>query len=486
MDNHPPQTIHLSSTCPRILISSTQSGSGKTSISLGLIAAYRERGLRVQTFKVGPDFLDPTYLAKASNRPCYNLDGWMTNRDYVCSLFAEATRDVDLAIIEGAMGLFDGAYPDSLEGTSAQIAAWLAAPVLMIVNTHGLSGTLAPLVRGFVGFAPGVEIAGVVANHCGSRLHANLLAKALHTAELPPLLGAVQRGALMHLPSRHLGLVTADDQIFKPAVLDNLGQAVCESIDLDGLFARAKQTQSIHAKRLEKNPKTIVRVGLARDSAFHFYYQDNLDALERSGVSWQVFSPMRDERLPPNLDAVYLGGGYPEEHAEALSENHGMLEELRSFARAGKTIYAECGGLIYLTQKIETIDGRTFPLADIIPVGSVMSNTRKRLAYCEVTFLRDTFLGKTGTCLRGHEYHYSSLDTDPLSRPGWLGAYRLKSRQQQDTRVEGFQHQSILASYVHLQIASHPEAADWFVQHCINQRKSTHQSTTHENRKVAS
>ncbi len=308
--------------CPRIVIGGTESGAGKTSLTLALVAALRRRGTRVQTFKVGPDFLDPSYLAIASGRPCYNLDGWMMGRDYVERLVARATADADIAVIEGVMGLFDGADPDSLEGSTAEIASWLKAPVILVADVYGMARSLAAVVKGFATFERKVRVAGVIANHCGSVRHGIMLAEALQASRLPPMVAAVPRGALPELPSRHLGLVTADSRNLPPETLEALADAFEHYSALSEIVNMARSAPFLYVEAPErKRIAERVRLGVAHDTAFHFYYRDLLDDLEDSGCSIVRFSPVADRNLPDGLDAIYIGGGYPEEVAAELSAN---------------------------------------------------------------------------------------------------------------------------------------------------------------------
>ena len=447
---------------PRLVIGGTQSGVGKTSLTLGLVAAFKRRGLRVQTFKVGPDYLDPTYLALASGRPCYNLDGWMTSEAYIRELFARVCADADVALIEGVMGLFDGADPATLDGSTAQIARWLDAPVALIANAHGAGRSFAATVHGFATFGPEIRVAGVIANRCGSDRHAEWLSAALASASLPPLLGAVKRGALPELPSRHLGLVTADANRFSQPILDQLADAIEAGISLDKVIQVAQSVPPIPIQ--ESAPITSssqVRLGIARDEAFHFYYPDNLEALERAGCELVPFSPLRDTALPPDLQGIYIGGGYPEEHAQALAANAGMLAAIRHFAAKGRLIYAECGGLMYLSQGIETLDGARHPLLGLLPAWMRMCPRRQSLGYVEAVLTRDCLWGKSGERLRGHEFHYSELTSVPA---GFENAYALHYRRSECPAAEGFQWGAVLASYAHLHFASRPGAVAHFVR----------------------
>ena len=453
---------------PRLVIAGTQSGVGKTALTLGIVAALKRRGLRVQTFKVGPDYLDPTYLALASGRPCYNLDGWMTGEAYVRELFCRVCADADVALIEGVMGLFDGADPATLEGSTAEIAHWLDAPVALVVNAHGAGRSFAAAVHGFATFVPEIRVAGVIANRCGSDRHVEGLNASLSSVSLPPLLGAVRRGALPELPHRHLGLVTADGIRFSQSVLDQFADAVESGISRDKLLDVARNAAPVQSQPPECAPlsaSTTLRLGIARDDAFHFYYPDNLQALERAGCELVFFSPMRDETLPRDLHGIYIGGGYPEEHAHALAANGGMLESIRQFAAKPRVIYAECGGLMYLSQGIETLDGERHPLLGLLPAWTRMCPRRQSLGYVEAELTRDCLWGCAGERLRGHEFHYSQLTSVPTHCET---AYALHSRRADQPIAEGFQRGSVLASYAHLHFASQPKA----VAHFMNRLKS--------------
>jgi cobyrinic acid a,c-diamide synthase len=454
---------------PRVVVAGTQSGVGKTSVSLALVAALKRRGLKVQTFKVGPDFLDPSHLTRASGRPCYNLDGWMTDRSYVRQLFNRATRDADLAVVEGAMGLFDGADPASNEGSTAEIARWLEAPVLLVVNAHGLARSIAALVKGYAEFDPRIRMAGVIANRSGTDRHRQWLAASLEAADGPPLLGAIPRGAFPSLPSRHLGLVTADAQNLSAPILDQLGAVFEKQVNLEQLIEKARQAPALETPPGFPAPERFnapLRIGLARDPAFHFYYQDNLDALAERGVVWVPFSPLAEPGLPSDLDALYFGGGYPEEFAATLSENRLLADEIHRFAASGKPIYAECGGLMYLSQGIESRDGGKFPLVGLLPFWTRMLERLKTLGYVEVRLDRTGLWGPPGTILRGHEFHYSEAVREPASTDGWQRAYHLKRRRADREEREGYQRDRILASYVHLHWASRPEAAAALIRYC--------------------
>jgi len=478
--------------CPRLVIAGTGSGVGKTSLALGLARALTRQGLRVQTFKVGPDFLDPTYLALASGRTCYNLDGWMTSRDYVRELFARATSDADVAIVEGVMGMFDGASPTTLEGSTAEIALWLAAPVLLVAHAHGVARSLAATVAGFAALEPAVRMAGVIANQSGSPRHRAWLSESLAAAGLAPLVGAMPRGAMPTIPSRHLGLVAAEHAALEPQWIEQLAHACQEHLDLEQIAglarsavrlrdcpdfrvnengtvpfrARADRLGDCPNVRVNENGTVPFRLGIARDAAFHFYYPDNLQALENAGAELVPFSPLSDAALPGDLDGLYLGGGYPEIHAERLAANTAMLESVRRMAAMRRPIYAECGGLMYLGRSLRGPDGWQFPLAGVLPVDTAMCPSLRTLGYAEVTLAGDCLWGPAGSVHRGHEFHYSEILADDTSANGWRAAYTVRRRGDGEPFCAGFCRGRILASYVHLHWASRPEAARHFLNCC--------------------
>lgn len=450
---------------PRLVIGGAHSGVGKSSVSLAVVAALRQRGLQVQTFKVGPDYLDPGHLARLSGRPCYNLDGWMCDEVYVRQLFLDACADADIAIIEGVMGLFDGSSINSLDGSTAQIASWLQAQVVLVVNAHGMARSVAALVQGYTAFDPAVQIGGVIANMCGSLSHGELLSQALAAAQLPPLLGAIHRADFPTLPSRHLGLVSAEEFDWDSELCNRLSEVAEDRVDLNRLMAlvASKDTLVGCPSAVQKVLDENLRIGIARDAAFQFYYPDLFDALKNRGIELCFFSPLCESSVPKGCDALYLGGGYPEVHAEVLSENRSMLQSVADFCQSGRPVYAECGGLIYLSHGVEIDDSR-WPLVGVLPSWARMLEKRKALGYIEVTLQRSSLFGDCETRLRGHEFHYSELNSDPVGVDGWQSAYRLRQNRSGNCCDEGYQRGLVLASYAHLHLASKPRALDAFIE----------------------
>ncbi len=459
----------MNSLCPRLVIAGSNSGVGKTSVTLALVNALRKRGLRVQTFKVGPDYLDPTYLRLASGRPCYNLDSWMAGKEYSLRLFREKSAGADIAVVEGVMGLFDGSDPVTEEGSTAEIARLLDAPVLLVVNAHGMARSIAALVHGFCRFDSDIKIKGVLANRCGSERHGKWLAASLDSADLPSLLAAIPRGAFPELPSRHLGLVSANSRNLAQETLSQLGDALEQYGCLDEVLKLAGVATPpglpiVPEKDAGPNlsRSDSLRLGVALDDAFHFYYPDNLEALMSAGFELVHFSPMADKRIPDNLDALYIGGGYPEVHAAELSSNTGMLDSIRAFCKSGRPVYAECGGLMYLAQGIEVQNGTKHRMTGVFPVWSRMLPHRKSLGYVEVTLREDSLFGAAGDRIRGHEFHYSELEEDTLPEVDWNRAYSVTYRRNDRAVLEGFQSGAVLATYVHAHFASKPGAVQRF------------------------
>lgn len=451
-----------------LVIAGTSSGAGKTSVSLGLARAFTRRGLKVQTFKVGPDYLDPTYLRLASGRTCYNLDCWMCGSEYAAELFARKTRGADLALVEGVMGLFDGTSAATSEGSTAEIARLLGASVVLVANAKSVARSFGALVKGYAEFEDDLSMAGVIANRCGSERHVSLLRDVLASAGTPPLLGGMPQGSLPELPHRHLGLITADSPDLDEGLFDALADACEKHLDLDALLGAARPVSMCSYDDEPPPPpsgKSKVRIGVARDEAFHFYYPDNLEALERGGAEIVPFSPLADAELPPSLDAIYLGGGYPEAHARRLSENKSMRRATSEFAASGGIVYAECGGLMYLARALVDTDGTRFPMAQVLPLETRMRTRRKALGYVEVTLEGDSLWGKKGDTLRGHEYHYSEV-IPGAEDDGWRRAYSVRRNRDGAQHLGGFQAGNVLAGYIHLHFASRPVAVESFLATC--------------------
>ena len=457
----------MSNTSRIIVVAGTASGVGKTSLTLGIARALSRRGLRVQTFKVGPDYLDPTHLSLASGRPCYNLDGWMTSLDYLRSLVSRLSLGADICVVEGVMGLYDGAEPDGLAGSTAEVAIALGAPVLLVCNAHGMARSLAAVVKGYAEFVPEVQVAGVLGNRVGSSRHVEWLNAALCEAQLAPLVGAVPRGAFPELKSRHLGLVSADPVSMPDQIFETLGDVVEKNVDLDRLIEMAGGTLPQADLADTHTPPSKTRIGVAQDRAFHFYYPDNLDMLRAAGAQLVPFSPLHDQALPADLGGIILGGGYPEEFGQELAANGSMRRAIKQFVDCGRPVYAECGGLMYLGSELVDRSNQSHAMCGVFPFRTRMLPKRKALGYMDVSLIQSCCLGPAGLRVRGHEFHYSEIDPEgcPPAR-----AFLRRKRRDPLTMPRGFLSHNVIASYMHLHFASAPQIPANLVQACLNAR----------------
>lgn len=447
---------------PRIVVAGAGSGVGKTTVVVGLARALRDRGLTVALFKCGPDYLDPTYHARASGSPSHNLDGWMMGRDTVLETFARASEGADLCLIEGMMGLFDGASAKGDEGSTAEIAKWLDAPVVLIIDASGVARTIAAIASGFQTFDRELRIAGVVCNRVGSRSHLDLLRQALSD---PPIIGALPDEPSQAFAERHLGLLTADERAVPEKILHAWGKTTAEWFDLDAVLRIARGAPPLCVREQSGGSRLTsderCRIGIAYDEAFHFYYEDNLKRLERLGAKLVRFSPLRDRALP-DVNGLYFGGGYPEEHAQALSLNTSLRTAIVEFAGAGGPVYAECGGLMYLATAIRTLDGRSHAMVGLIPGETVMCDHLQSLGYVEAETVERSILGPPGLRFRGHQFRYSELrlerEVDCI--------YSACDRPGSAAFSEGYRLGNVVASYIHAHWASNPRIAEALVESC--------------------
>lgn len=441
-----------------LVVAGTHSGVGKTSVTLGLIGALRRRGLTVQPFKVGPDFIDPLHHRAASGRDAINLDGWMLAAAVNRASFARAAADADVAVIEGVMGLYDGSEGRSDRGSSAEMAKLLDLPVVLVVDASAMARSAAALVHGFATFDPAVRLAGVILNNVGSPGHAALIRDAVDGRV--PILGALPRVTEATIGERHLGLHLPGETRSEHREL--LADLIERHLDLDPLLDATRTSRPEAPPASAVNEADPVRIGIASDDAFCFYYADNLRLLVEAGAQLVEFSPLHDT-LPAGLDALYIGGGYPELHAEQLAANCGMREQIRAFAAAGGPIYAECGGLMYLGQALD-VDGQRYDQCGVLPYSTRMP-ARLTLAYVEVTTTGG--LVGAGHTARGHLYHHSEIVDEPdLDR-----VYEIRTVRG-EARSEGYSSGNVLASYAHLHFASAPGIATAIVERA-RQRAAT-------------
>ncbi len=444
---------------PRLVIAGTQSGIGKTTVTLALLAALKRRGRKVQPFKVGPDFIDPGHHTAAAGRPSRNLDGWMLGAAVNREVFVRAAADADVSIIEGMMGLFDGSSPTSEVGSTAELAKQLGAPVLLVVDGSAMARSAAAMVLGYARFDPALRVVGVLFNRVGGESHYRLLKEAVAAETNLTVVGYLKPDPALVIGDRHLGLRMAIEQ--GPSDLyEKLGKAAAETVDLDlvetvarsaGEFPAASGLLTPHASRRAEKP---VLIAVAYDPAFCFYYPENLELLEAEGGEIVRFSPLRDQALP-EVDLLYLGGGYPELHGETLAGNVGMRTAIRSFAEQGGPVYAECGGTMYLTRAIRDFEGRSHEMVGLFPAEAVMRKPGLTLGYREIEITSPCVLGLPGTKARGHEFHYSSLVPSGTIEYACAVADAKGQARCPDGLVRG----NTVALYAHLHFGSQPGLA---------------------------
>ncbi|HEY6690262.1 MAG TPA: cobyrinate a,c-diamide synthase [Rubrobacter sp.] len=431
---------------PRIVVAGTHSGVGKTTIASGLMAALSLEGFRVAPFKVGPDFIDPSYHTLAAGRPGRNLDAFLSGPHLIGPLFAYGAKGADIAVIEGVMGLFDGKGGGDLAST-AHVATLLQAPIVLVVDARAMARSVAALVHGYTTFDPASRVAGVILNRVGSRVHETMLRDAIKPLGIP-LLGVLRRDDDIQTPGRHLGLVPVAERRAEAArSLHALGKVISRSLNLDGIVRLTRSAGSLEAEPWSPESPDLdrscgVRVAVAAGPSFSFLYRENLELLEGAGAEVVTFDPTTEEDLPVRTDALYLGGGFPETYAEVLSTNGRMRESVRAFAAGGHPVVAECGGLLYLVREL---DGH--PMCGVLDARATMTD-RLTLGYREARALADSPLAERDANVRGHEFHYTAIETGGEARPAW----DLIGRGQ-----EGFVAGGVHASYLHTHWAATPE-----------------------------
>lgn len=441
---------------PRILIAGTHSGAGKTTFTLALMAGLRKRGLSVQGFKTGPDYIDPSHHTAVTGRPSHNLDTWMMGGDACLESFQRAASDADVSVIEGVMGLYDGHRDGSGTGSTAEMARLLRAPVILLVDARGLAQSVAALVMGYKEFNRETPLAGVILNNVSSKKHLEFLKAPIEGHCDLPVLGYMERDSGLTIPERHLGLIPhsggAVDAAFYAGLAELLG-----GVDVERIVDIAGSAPEIPSPAVETScrpgDRVPVRMALARDQAFSFYYEDNLRLLRQFGAELIPFSPLKDRTLPPDIDAIYIGGGFPELYAGELESNGAMREAMRAAAGDGVVIYGECGGMMYLLERLIDFEGSSFKMSGILPGASQMTSRRQDLGYVSVKSRNDNILCKRGETFRGHVFHWSTLKDIPESTKF---AYEI-SKPGEEGKPDGILGDNVLASYTHTHFAGRPE-----------------------------
>ena len=458
-----------------IVIAGTHSGCGKTTVTLALLGALARKGYQVQSFKAGPDFIDPGIHRLITGRPSRNLDLWMCGEQKVKEIFRKHSYGVHISVVEGVMGMYDGRY------NTAMVADTLSLPLILVVDAYGMGESAGAVVHGFREYwkhvtdrADPLPLIGVLFNRVGSRHHYERIRESVKEV---PVLGFLPSGKEFIIPERHLGLMVAEEHPITEKTLGVLSDLFLETVDVDLLVASAERYSA--SKRVSENndlpvrkPLYIntgrkrVRVALAYDRAFSFYYEDNLDIIRETGAEIVSFSPLSDTQLPEGVEMVYLGGGYPELYAESLAENVSMLESLRKWSFHNGAMYAECGGLIYLSKGMLTLEGKYHDLVGIFPFEMVMKKKRACLGYREVVVQEDILFCQAGDVLRGHEFHYSEIkggvDSSILKQAGVTCVYSVSDRNRNPVKAEGYRRFNTLASYIHLHFFSNDSMGERF------------------------
>ncbi|MEE4563158.1 cobyrinate a,c-diamide synthase [Paenibacillus polymyxa] len=460
----------------RIVVAGTGSGAGKTTVTLGLMKAFADSGLRVQGFKCGPDYIDPTYHTAATGTPSRNLDSWMTSPDTVRETFIRASEGADISVIEGVMGLYDGKDPLSNIGSTAEIAMLTDSPVLLVVDVRSMARSAAAIVLGFQRLEPKLRIAGVIVNRCGSQGHYGIVKKAIEQECDIPVLGWLKRDDGLDIPERHLGLVPAVERGELEPLFQRAAELIRAGTDLDALRALADSAPPLSlpehplfppdqpptaGHEVETGERPIIAV--ARDAAFNFYYPENMDLLRLAGAEIAYFSPLAGERVPEHANGLYLGGGFPEEFAADIAANTGFLQDIRNAVSRDMPVFAECGGYMILARTLTDRAGHAHHMAGVIPSDVRMQEKRAALGYREATALQDCLLLEAGETIRGHEFHYSVMSYDESAAP-YPFAYQTKGMR--GLQSEGYAKGNLLAAYTHIHLASLPKAAARWVEKC--------------------
>jgi cobyrinic acid a,c-diamide synthase len=415
---------------PRIIIAGTSSGVGKTSITLGILHKFKDLGLKIQSFKVGPDFIDPAYHTFVTNNPCYNLDSWLMGEKGVIDTFEKYTRGKDIAVIEGVMGLFDGAEGKKDFASTAQIAKILESPIILVIDASKAARSIAAIAYGFMNFDRGLKIKGIILNKIASNKHFHLIKDAFDNKIKIPIVGVVYKNEGFTFSERHLGLIpTAElDNKRKKNILNSV-RTISDSLDSDkliSLMVLLKNEKTLKKKdRINEQQSKNLKIAVALDNSFNFYYQENLDILQKKGAELIFFSPINDIYLPKDIDGILLGGGFPEILSKDLTKNHSMMKSIKKMAENEIPLYAECGGLMYLTKSIkegihrykktneiaelDENSQKTYKMIGLIDAATKMTNSLT-LNYTQGEILNESFLFGKVKNIRGHEFHYSKIE----------------------------------------------------------------------------
>lgn len=471
----------MSRPCPRLLLSALRGGAGKTTLTLGLLAAWRIQGRRVIPFKKGPDYIDPAWHTLAAGSPSHNLDPFLMEGDQILNLVTRQAQAADVLLIEGNRGLFDGLDAQGTYST-AELAKLLATPVVLVVDCTMTTRTAAALVLGCQHFDPQVNLVGVILNQVARPRHEAILRASIERYCGVPVLGAVPRLKCAVFPERHMGLVPPPEHRAARQALRAAQDLAERYLDLGGLWQAACQAPPLPviSRPLYPEPeiRETVNIGIVRDAAFQFYYPENLEALEQAGARLVFLSALSDPELPPDLDALYLGGGFPETNALALAGNATFRASVRRAAEAGLPIYAECGGLMYLGRSLHTLEGQAFPMVGLLPYDFLMGKSPQGHGYTTLEVVAPNPFFPPGTRLKGHEFHYSRMQPEPGSEARL--AFHLSRGTGMGGQRDGYIYKNVLATYTHLHALGAPEWAPALVRQAREYRRGRLAAHTRE------
>ncbi len=445
---------------PRVMIAGVHSSVGKTTISLGIMKALSRQGMKVQPFKVGPDYIDPGLHFHATGSKSHNLDSWMGSQAVVETVFAQNASRADISVIEGVMGFYDGARGERSKGSSADIARLLKIPVILVLDAGAAAESCIAVAKGFIDYCPQAQIQGVILNRAGD-YHRVWVCPYLEEELGIKVIGCLPYNNQISMPERHLGLLPADENLELNERIEYMAEYIAANLDLEAVKQIAGQAAELDLENRLENREVKVTIGVARDRAFSFYYQDSLDYLEELGAELVYFSPLDDQSLPA-VAGLYIGGGFPEMFLDELAANQSMIDHIRAAAKARMPIFAECGGFMYLCREISDWEGRSWNTAGIIPARMKMTRKLQALGYVEATAVGDSIIARQGDVFRGHEFHFSTVDNLDPSCYGFFIEGGIRS----EPGYDGFNQGSVFASYIHLHMRSNKMAAVYFLQAC--------------------
>jgi cobyrinic acid a,c-diamide synthase len=445
----------------RLVIAGTGSGVGKTTLTIGIMSALKKKGYNVQGFKCGPDYIDPTYHTAVTGRASRNLDSWMLDHELVKEIMIRGSEGADISIIEGVMGFYDGKDPSNNTGTTAEISLITKSPVVLVVNCASMARSAAAIVKGFQAFLEEANISAVIVNRVGSEGHYKLVKTAIEKECGIPVIGYLKRDKELTIPERHLGLVPSVERGDLDSFFEALGDLMMETVDIDRLYGIAEAPSlEITKVQLGKSKEPTVTIAIARDAAFNFYYQENLEILQSFGAQLVEFSPLKGEVLPEEADGLYLGGGFPEEFAAELARHTVVKESIRTAIARGLPALAECGGFMYLTEAIETTDNQKHEMIGVVPGTVRMQKKLAALGYREISGEAGNPFLKGNVKAKGHEFHYSTF------HPGAEIQHAYQTKGMRGVKKEGYLKGNLVAGYTHFHFGSCPEMAEDWIELC--------------------